>query len=45
MRKDLALKLQPHNKSLQRTFDPSPIFAFAKTGVVSNTAELRRYGS
>jgi hypothetical protein len=33
----------PHNKSLQRTFDPPPIFAVAKTGVASNAAELRRY--
>ena len=31
------------NKSLQRTFDPPPIFAFAKTGVASNAAEFRRY--
>jgi hypothetical protein len=30
------------NKSLQRTFDPLPIFAAAKTGITSNTAELRR---
>ena len=30
------------NKSLQRTFDPPPIFAAAKTGVASNAAELRR---
>ena len=30
------------NKSLQRTFDPPPIFAFAKTGVASNAAEFRR---
>jgi hypothetical protein len=33
----------PPNKSLQRTFDPPPIFADAKTGVASNAAELRRY--
>ena len=32
----------PANKSLQRTFDPPPIFAAAKTGVASNAAELRR---
>jgi hypothetical protein len=32
-----------HNKSLQRTFDPPPIIAAAKTGVASNVAELRRY--
>ena len=32
----------PANKSLQRTFDPPPIFADAKTGVASNAAELRR---
>ena len=32
-----------HNKSLQRTFDPPPIFAAAKTGVASNAAKLRRY--
>ena len=32
----------PPNKSLQRTFDPPPIFAAAKTGVASNAAELRR---
>ncbi len=32
-----------HNKSLQRTFDPPPIFANAKAGAVSNAAELRRY--
>ena len=34
----------PHaaNKSLQRTFDPPPIFAAAKIGVASNAAELRR---
>lgn len=31
------------NKSLQRTFDSLPIFASAKTGVASDTAELRRY--
>ena len=30
------------NKSLQRTFDPPPIFATAKTAVASNAAELRR---
>ena len=30
------------NISLQRTFDPPPIFAFAKTVVASNAAELRR---
>ncbi len=32
----------PPNKSLQRTFDPPPVFATAKTGVASNAAELRR---
>ncbi len=31
------------NKSLQRTFDPLPIFADAKAGIASNAAELRRY--
>jgi len=31
------------NKSLQRTFDPPPIFAAAKTGVASNAAEFSRY--
>lgn len=32
------------NKSLQRTFDPPPIFTAAKTGAAaSNAAELRRY--
>lgn len=31
------------NKSLEWTFDPSPIFATAKTGVASNAAEFRRY--
>ena len=30
------------NKSLQRTFDPPPIFATAKKAVASNAAELRR---
>lgn len=30
-----------HNKSLQRTFDPPPIFADAKTDVASNAAEFR----
>ncbi len=33
----------PYNKSLQRTFEPPPIFAAEKTGVASNAAELRRY--
>ena len=33
---------ETHNKSLQLTFDPPPIFAAAKTGVASNAAELRR---
>jgi hypothetical protein len=32
-----------HNKSLQVTFDPLPIFATAKTGIASNAPELRRY--
>ncbi|RZO86234.1 MAG: hypothetical protein EVA65_04705 [Oceanococcus sp.] len=31
------------NKSLHRTFDPLPIFAFAKTGIASNAGELRRW--
>ena len=31
------------NKSLQLTFDPLPAFGAAKSGVASNTAELRRY--
>ena len=31
------------NKSLQRSFDPPPIFAAAKTGAASNAAELSRY--
>ena len=31
------------DKSLQRTFDPPPIFAVAKTGVASNAAEFMRY--
>lgn len=31
------------NKSLQRTFDPPPIFATAKTGVASNAAGLKCY--
>ena len=31
------------NKSLQRTFDPPPIYAAAKTGIASNAAKLRRY--
>ncbi len=35
----------PHNKSLQRTFDPPPLFAVAKNGVASNAAELRRCAS
>ncbi len=35
----------PHNKSLQLTFDPPPIFAAAKNGVASNAAELRRCAS
>ena len=39
-----AVPLSP-NKSLQRTFDPPPIFAVAKTGAASNAAELRRYGA
>ena len=30
------------NKSLQRTFDPPPIFATANTVGASNAAELRR---
>jgi hypothetical protein len=29
------------NKSLQRTFDPPPFFAPAKTFVASNAAELK----
>ncbi|PXV75261.1 hypothetical protein [Nitrosomonas eutropha] len=31
------------NKLLQRTFNPLPIFAAAKTGIASNAAKLRRY--
>ena len=31
------------NKSLQQTFDPSPIFAAAKKVAASNAAELRRF--
>ncbi len=31
------------DKSLQRTFDPPPILAVAKTGVATNAVELRRY--
>lgn len=31
------------NKSLQVTFDPSPIFASAKMGAASNAPELKRY--
>lgn len=31
------------NKSLQRTFDPPRIFAFAKARVASSAAEFRRY--
>ena len=31
------------NKSLHRTFDPLPIFAFAKTGIASSAGELRRW--
>jgi len=31
------------NKSLQRTFDPPPIFAAAKTGGALNADELRRW--
>jgi hypothetical protein len=43
-RRDWVLRhCPPPNKSLQRTFDPPPIFAAAKTGVASNAAELRRY--
>ena len=30
------------NKSLHLTFDPLPIFAAAKTGIASNSGELRR---
>ena len=30
------------NESLQRTFEPLPIFAAAKAGIASNAAELRR---
>ena len=30
------------NKSLQPTFDPSPIFAVAKTHAASNAPELKR---
>lgn len=35
--------LDAPNKSLQRTFDPPPIFAGAKTSVTSNATELKRY--
>ncbi len=31
------------NESLQRMFDPPPIFATEKMGGASNAAELRRY--
>lgn len=30
------------NNSLQRTFDPPPIFASAKTGIASYAAQLNR---
>ncbi len=33
---------QPLNKSLQGMFDPSPIFAIAKTVAASNALELKR---
>lgn len=36
---------KPPNKSLHRTFDSLPIFAFAKTSIASNAGELRRYVS
>ena len=31
------------NKALQVTFDPLPIFAFAKTVIASNAPELGRW--
>jgi hypothetical protein len=37
-----VVQLQP-NKSLQGTFDPSPIFAVAKAVAASNAPEFRRY--
>ena len=39
---EISVLLGSSNKSLQRTFDPLPIFAIAKTGIASNAAELRR---
>ena len=39
---ELSRSVLPPNKSLQRTFDPSPIFAAAKTSVASNAAEFKR---
>ena len=36
------MKHAPNNVS-QRTFDPLPIFAYAKTVIASNAAELWRY--
>jgi len=35
-------EVETPNKSLQRTFDPLPILAVAKTGIATNAAELRR---
>lgn len=37
-----ALVAEKPNKSLQRTFDPPPIFATAKTVDASNATELKR---
>lgn len=33
------------NQSLQGMFDPSPIFAAAKTAAASNAPELKRWAS
>lgn len=40
-----ALGVLLPNKSLQRTFDPSRVFAAAKARVASNAAEPRRWVS
>ena len=37
-----TLVAEKPNKSLQRTFDPPPIFAAAKTVDASNATELKR---
>ncbi|MDT0496111.1 hypothetical protein RM530_01850 [Algiphilus sp. W345] len=34
-----------HNKSLQWTFDPSPVFASAITAAASNAPELKRWAA